>query len=305
MKGLSRIRPLNILIVLATQLLVYVAFVLPISLGDLPGIEYPPFYCYFIIALITCIVTIGGYIINDIYDIEIDKINKPDKVMLNPVFWNQVYKVLFVIGLILVLFLSYQLSNIFYTPIYILAWLILQQYSKRWKCKVLIGNVVVALLSSLSVLTVLAPAFSIYLTYEEETFKLFFTPLIYYTLMAFMISLLREMVKDIEDVEGDKKNACKTLAVQAGIVKSKVYTQFLQLTTIVFSLMFAYVFFDMRRHIWVGFIFFLILLLVYQMYKLNVGQDPKDFRSVQKFYKLLMVIGILVFLVEPYFGVGI
>ncbi len=305
MKGLARIRPVNIIIVLATQLLVYLAFVLPISLGDAQGVEYPAFKYYFIISIITCIVTIGGYVINDIYDVEIDKVNKPHRAIKNLVLWAWIYKILFVVGLALVSYVSYHLSNIYYTPVYIVSWLVLNQYSKRWKCTVLIGNIVVALMSSLAVLIVLAPAFSIYLSYEEETFNRFFIPVIYYTLMAFMISLLREIVKDMEDLDGDKLAGCKTLVVQAGIVKAKVFTQFFHIATIVCSMIFAYIFFAMGRFVWVGFILVLLLILAYQMFKLKEGRGPNEFRKIQKLYKLIMGLGILVFLIEPYFSVGI
>ena len=161
MKWLNRIRPVNLLIILATQLLVYLLYVLPISIGDIFEQDYPSFQYYLIIAIITCIVTSGGYIINDIFDSEIDKMNKPDKAMLEVGRWMLVYKVLFVMGLCLVFYVSYKLENLYFTPIYLLTWFTLYQYSKRLKCTPLIGNVVVAFLSSAAVLIVMAPAFHI------------------------------------------------------------------------------------------------------------------------------------------------
>lgn len=300
MKWLARIRPLNIIIVLATQLLVYLFFILPIAIGDAASAEYPPFHYYLVIAIITCIVTVGGYIINDIYDIEIDRVNKPLKVMLKPKSWVIVYKILFLIGLALVVYLSVQLSNIFYTPIYLISWVLLNVYSKKLKCLPLIGNVVVALMSACAVVAIIAPAFSIYMTFDEESLRLIFLPMIYYTIMAFMLTLVREIVKDLEDIEGDKLQGCRTLAVASGVTKTKVFTQFFHSVIIFFSMAFMYIFYGIERHIWVGFIALLILLLLWQAYRLSVGRGPKDFRKIQRLYKLMMVAGIIVFLLEPY-----
>ncbi len=299
MRWLARIRPVNMVIIVLTQLLVYVAYVLPISIGD-PLQNYPPFIYYLLITLITCIVVAGGYIINDIFDIEIDKINKPHSVLQQPKKWMFVYKSLFIMGLILVVYVSFRLNELLFTPIYILTWLVLLHYSKRWKCKPLIGNVVVALLSSAAVLIVLAPGFSIYITYETEHFKDLFLPVIYYTAMAFMLSLMREIVKDMEDVEGDRTLHCRTLVVSAGLTKTKVLVHFFHLVTILFSLGFAYVLWEAGRIYWVGFIGLLSIVLFWQMLRINKGGAPKDFKSIQKMYKVLMVIGILFFLIEPY-----
>lgn len=302
MKWLERIRPLNLLIVLATQLLVYLFYVLPISIGDILHTDYPPFKYYLIIAIITCIVTAAGYIINDIFDSEIDKVNKPSKALYDVKTWMTVYKVLFVIGLSLVVYVSFQLKSWFFTPVYILTWVLLYQYSRYLKCKPLIGNVLVALLSSAAVLIVMAPAFHIYVMFEEDQYYLIFLPVYYYTIMAFMLSLLREIVKDMEDLEGDKSQNCRTIAVQAGIIKTKLIVQFFTFCTIFFSAGFAYIFFENNRMIWVCFIGVLILLLFFQAYRLKKEGGPKAFRSIQKFYKLIMVLGILCFLLEPYLG---
>ena len=300
MKWLKRIRPTNLLIIIATQLLVYLFYALPISIGDIFNSDYPSFKYYVVIAFITCIVTSGGYIINDIFDSEIDKINKPSRALYNVKEWKRVYKALFIIGLVLVFYVSYQLENLYFTPIYILTWFVLFQYSKNLKCKPLIGNVIVAFLSSASVLLVIAPALHIYLRFDEEQFNLIFLPIYYYTLMAFMLSLLREIVKDMEDVEGDKSQNCRTMAVQAGMNRTKYVVQFFTLCTILFSAGFTYIFSVNDRISWVYFIGIIILLLFFQAYRLNRGGAPKEFHSIQKFYKIMMILGILFFLVEPY-----
>ncbi len=300
MKWLHRIRPINILIILATQLLVYLFYSLPISIGDVFHTDYPSFKYYFIIAVITCIVVTAGYIINDIFDSEIDKINKPKKAISNPSRWMIVYKALFIIGLSLVVFVSYQLKVIYFTPIYLLTWFLLYQYSRRLKCMPLIGNLVVALLSSAAVLIVMAPAFHIYKTFDDQAYYFIFLPVYYYTIMAFLLSFMREVVKDMEDVNGDGSQKCQTMAVKFGLKITRTIVQGLHLITIVLSIGFAWLFLGVDRLIWVGFIGILIILLLFQMVRLNKASAQSSYRKIQKFYKLIMVMGILVFLLEPY-----
>lgn len=150
----------------------------------------------------------GGYWINDVYDFKIDKINKPERTIINA--FLSVKKVLSVYWFMhILLFLAVVLVTKKLTIILIGASILLFLYAAWLKRTSLVGNMLVAFMTAL----VLMMAGFIY------TFNL---PLIWAAIFAFEINLVREIVKDIEDIEGDLRFQLKTLPIQAGVQTARL-----------------------------------------------------------------------------------
>ncbi|MEA3495704.1 MAG: geranylgeranylglycerol-phosphate geranylgeranyltransferase [Bacteroidota bacterium] len=266
----------NLLIVVLTQLLVYKCLII-----DNSKLSY--FETEFIFLMIaTVLITAAGYLINDFYDVETDKINRPgkniidDKIGINTVLI--IYTLLNAISLFIGFKISIQLGLIFLSAIILLLF-----YSAYFKSVVLTGNIIVSMLSALTVLVVW------YYKPESNFFIIAF-----YVFFAFMTSLLREIIKDIEDVEGDSKTNVNTFAVIYGIKASKWVANIL-----LWILMLSVLFFIVLNFIsYLGFVvlfllIFVLIPLLFLMYKIRKASIKKDFTYMSKVIKLIMIAGIL------------
>ncbi|HZV71548.1 MAG TPA: UbiA family prenyltransferase [Saprospiraceae bacterium] len=174
---------------------------------------------FVLLTLITIILGAGGYVINDYYDMDIDRINKPDHVIAGK-HWplskvKLIYFFLTGFGAILSVVLALKLGLLNYLFIYPLAVTALWYYSFSLKCKPIIGNIWVALFCAGVVGVVALP--DIFLRHTQHIR----IELGYYMAFAFLSTWYREIVKDIEDKEGDERSACKTFVVRFGLNAGK------------------------------------------------------------------------------------
>lgn len=227
----------------------------------------------FILSLSTVFIAAAGYIINDYYDVKIDLINKPDRVVVGKVLKRRVamiaHTVLSVTGIGLGLLLSYKVALL-----NLACALLLWAYSNQLKRMPFIGNFVVSLLTGLSIYVV----------------SLYFDPgnklILAYSLFAFFFTFIREVVKDMEDMKGDAEFGCQTLPIVWGIRKTK---GFLFIVSLVFLLSVGYILFQI-----VGFwlLLFLIVPLAVLFYKLRSADTTSHYRYLSGYCKLIMLLGI-------------
>lgn len=172
----------------------------------------------------------GGYVINDIFDMEIDAINKPEKQIVGKVFTekqcNLFYIVLTIIGLVCGLVASVMAhGKNFYTVFAALILLacFLYSYSNRYKKTLLVGNIIVSLSVAFAVfLPWLFQVLSMLgnqemLLENQEWMHVTLRIVLVYTAFAFLMTLIREIVKDMEDVKGDGRSHCRTIPVVWGM----------------------------------------------------------------------------------------
>ena len=181
----KRFRPINLLIVSLTQLF-FIFFVLLPRLGSTvlsSGVQIE----LYLIVLITLCITAGGYIINDIQDIEIDRINKPERVIRNPGTWIWIYRFLFLFGSFITLYVSYKHGAWWYLAVYFVAWFSLYAYSTRLKCIPLAGNLLVSLFSAAVVIAVLAPFLSEISVIDDSVQKQILRPFSFYFCLRFCL----------------------------------------------------------------------------------------------------------------------
>lgn len=229
-----------------------------------------------LLAVSTMLIAAGGYSINDYYDVKIDLINKPDRVVVGNVLSRRtvllLHTVLSFAGTALGFFLSWKLGLINFFSAFLL-WL----YSNALKRLPFVGNLVVAVLTGLSVVVV----------------NVLFSPLLanvtVYALFAFFMTLIREIIKDMEDLKGDNTFGCRTLPIVWGIRSTKL---FIYLLILVFSFVVVMIHRSITPLPVTFFIGFLLLPMGILVGWLIRADTRRDFYRLSQFSKLIMLAGI-------------
>ena len=180
---------------------------------------------FVILLIVTILIAASGYIVNDIYDYNLDQINKPERVVLGKFLKSRdaiiIYMMFNCLAIVLSIFLCMKIEQEIYILVFLLIIYCLWLYSKKLKKYKTIGNILIAFFISLSILNV--PLFSYKNILSDDRFFVFLIISIF-SVLAFLINLKREIIKDIEDIEGDKIHKVKSLPIIFGTKKSKLVT---------------------------------------------------------------------------------
>ncbi|QRR01080.1 geranylgeranylglycerol-phosphate geranylgeranyltransferase [Dyadobacter sandarakinus] len=231
----------------------------------------------FVLSLSTVCIAAAGYIINDYFDIKIDIVNKPERVVVGRYMKRRwaigAHQVLNVLGAVLGLIVSPYIFIVNVISITSL-WF----YSARYKRLPFIGNFIVSLLTGMTLLILT-------LRYPENRHLVFI-----YAIFSFFISLVREIVKDMEDIRGDEAHGCRTLPIIWGLRRTKT---FLYVVIAVFII----TLFVMARALDNGplvLLFFLLLIPVgVLVLRLSQADTRRDFHQISGLCKVVMLLGLL------------
>ena len=262
----------------------------------------------FIILASVCIAGAGN-IINDYFDVNIDVINKPNKVIINQfinrrwaIFWHLI---LSAIGIGLSFHVAIKINFIWIGILNSFAVLLLFIYSASLKKKFIIGNLIISLLTAWVIIVLMLPEYFELIKYRifslENYYKIFRLGILYAT-FSFIISLIREVIKDIEDVDGDRQNGCKTMPIVLGINSTKVFIS-VWLIVIIALLVIAQAY-VVSFGWWWSIIYafaFLIWPLVSIQKKLFKANSNNDYAELSKKVKWIMLFGILSMLFFAYY----
>ncbi len=218
------IRLPNLLIVALTQYLLYLRVVLPVlyHYGVTPALHERQFL---LLVIITLMISAGGYIVNDIVDLRIDLVNKPDRVIVGrhishaTAYW--LYSCLNLTGFIFAMYLAFVVERVVLLSLFPAAVVGLLWYSVYLKKRPLAGNVLVALYcAGVAALVWLAeqPALA---QLPPEAARSTARLLGFYAVFAFLSTLFREIVKDLEDAHGDALGGARTAPVAWGTLTAK------------------------------------------------------------------------------------
>jgi 4-hydroxybenzoate polyprenyltransferase len=231
----------------------------------------------FLLSSSTILIAAAGYIINDYYDVKIDYINKPDRVVVGKVLKRRVVMAVHTLFNLLGIFIAFGLSpEVGLLTLLAAVWLWL--YSNLLKRLPFVGNFSVAVLTGLSV-------FVVALYYKVNT-DLIYT----YAFFAFMLSLVRELVKDMEDLRGDAAFGCKTLPIVWGIRRTK-WVQYVLLAGL--SLLLIGMAGKVEQPLLKSVFFLLILPIVLFTARLAVADSRSEFAWLSSFCKWIMLAGVL------------
>ncbi len=231
----------------------------------------------FLITLSTVLVAAAGYIINDYFDIKIDLINKPERVIIGRYLKRRVamgaHQVLSVIGCFLGLFVSKWIFLIS-----VLSVTLLWFYASYFKKRPFIGNLIVSLLTALSLIIL-----AVYYPQNRDL-------VILYALFAFGITMIREIIKDMEDVRGDVSHGCRTLPIIWGIPRTKLFL-YLLIGLFIPTLFMAAHWLHNER---LGWMFAgLALLTGWLVYRLIYADTKREFGALSSLCKLITLIGMV------------
>jgi len=297
---LRLIRYPNLIYIALTQFLLQYCVVAPVLEynGEGPSLSWPSF---FLLSLSTVLIAAAGNIINDYFDINIDIINKPEKMVLDKIInrrWAMAWHTIFnMAGVSIGFIVAWQSGHIYLGFTQVICSLILWFYSTSFKRQILIGNVLISLLTALAVVVVGFYEKQIYESFEaimSPTGRKLIQVIGVYALFAFVISLVREIVKDLEDMIGDAKDGCRTIPIVWGVEAAKRICYMLLL-----ALQILIVLVEIRIGFigWWPAIIYLVLFVqapAYYIYTLlKKAHLPEHYHRVSSLVKWLMLTGIL------------
>jgi 4-hydroxybenzoate polyprenyltransferase len=266
-------RPVNLLIIAFAQLMT-AYFLVETTRKGLPVLQ--DFNLYLII-LSTVILAASGYLINDYYDVKIDYVNKPGEVIIGKGIKRRaaifLHSLLNFSGVAIGFIVSPRIAVINFIATFLL-WL----YSNLLKRLPFIGNLVVALLTGSSIWIIGY--------YYQQNELIVLT----YAIFAFFINLIREILKDIEDRQGDRKHGCRTLPIVIGFRNTKLV---IFLIALVFVCAILIVTFKINNILLFYYFGGLSLLFMVFLYKIYMADRKAHFTQLSYLSKMLMFTGIL------------
>lgn len=300
------LRPVNLLIIALTQYLVLFFIIKPFMSAAYCQLQMSHLdFALFVFSNV--LLAAAGYAINDYFDTDVDEKNKAGKnVLVKKIKRKHAYLmniIMNTIACIIGFYCAYKVGYIMLGFFYVVIALALYYYSLRYKRQFLTGNIVVALLAAYSVLSVWLFQFFAVLFSARTGDPLSFinsadarSKITYFVfglaLFALLITLIREIIKDIEDAEGDEACGCNTLAVKKGIPFAKKSVMWLSIFTMLmlaaaqFCLYAAYTTLSMYLCV-------IQVLLIYLIVKLLSSHQKSEYHFLSIFVKIIMIAGIL------------
>lgn len=260
---------------------------------------------FFILVLSTLCIAAAGNVINDIYDLETDKVNKPSKVIVGNTVSEKmtfnIFIVLNVIGVGIGYYLSYLVGKNGFFAIFIIISALLYIYASYLKQMLLIGNIVISVLVALSIVIVglfdLLPAVT---AQNQSTQLVVFKIVMDYAIFAFLINLVRELAKDIEDIDGDYKAKMNTLPIAIGRERAGKVLFVASLIPLLSVVYYMITHLYKQQVAIVYFLVFIVAPLIYVVIKAFNAETKKDVHHISNVLKLVMLFGILSLLLFKY-----
>lgn len=302
MNFLRLIRWPNLLIIAATMFLVRYSIVWP-GLSPFGPEAITPMPLFILLVGAFMLIAAAGYIINDLCDTDVDSINKPDKMLIGKTISfrnaNSLYLILNGFVVLIAVFLGFKLQSWRLTLILLMMIGLLYFYSRRYKRMNLIGNIVVAVASSMSLIIVWLTDF-FYLSKREGLFEeasvsfpAITALLMAYTMFSFLTSMIREMVKDVEDIEGDTRYGCQTFPVVAGVGAARIFLLIMSGILLVLMSLWQYNLYLKTFYTAAIVLFSSDCLAVYLIILLARAKEKQQFHYISGVVKLLMVSGLI------------
>ena len=299
---LTLVRVRNLFFIALTQFLFYFCIVRPqlaIHKGAVSSLGLTELA---ILMLASVLIAAGGYVINDYFDRDIDSVNRPQTAVLGTrigrrwgIFWHMA---LSLSGMSLSLLLSLRTGNWLVFLFNSLAVLLLWVYSTSFKKEALIGNIVISLLTAWVVLVMYVTEVGMNLAGIRGAQRSYIMAIyrigILYGAFAFMASVIREVIKDLEDMPGDARYGCRTMPIVWGVRASKVFVS-VWMIVLFFALLALAVYSIMLQ--WRLFALFIggaVMWPLARSFKLLVDASAtEDFTRLSRMVRWVMFNGIL------------
>lgn len=295
---LRLIRWPNLLIVAASQVLIRQCVLMPL-LKQVDMEPQLPVNLFIILVIATVLITAGGYAINDYFDRKMDRVNKPQSLIVGRLIYPRhamAYHLFFSItGVILGSWVAFRSDQLFLSLVFFMVSGLLWFYSTTYKRELLLGNILVALMTALvPFLVILFELPLLARTYGYEA-KVLTGSLLKWTLgfslFAFLLNFIREIVKDAEDFEGDQAYGKRTVPVIWGMRTARWLSFIIVLMTIALLLVAWFVFVPDTATLFY-FLITLIAPLVVVVILLFRSENQNDWRLTSTLLKVIMLAGL-------------
>lgn len=305
MYWLRLIRWQNLIIVALTQLLIWLCVIRPVQAMSNAAPLLTPLH-FLLLMLSTVFIAAAGYIINDYFDIRIDAINRPQKMVLEQRVPRRVgiilHNLLNGLALLMVFFVLRRGGSYWWILWQLACIILLWFYSTHFKRRFVIGNVVVALLTALTivVLAVYEPILNPYFSassfiknLEGDRLPNPIWLLSVYAFFAFILTWMREIVKDMEDFKGDEADGCVTMPIQWGLQRASFFTMALGVLALIPLVIVSIALLWQQDWALGGYtIAAIIVPLVWLVITLPKKATTAHYANMSRWLKIIMVSGI-------------
>lgn len=287
-----------------TQVLMSIAIIAPILSTN--GLDpCTPTLSLVLIILGTALITMGGYVINDYFDTRIDEINKPHRVLIGKAISRhkamQLHQFLTIVGVLCGLFVSWQTRSITVAMVFLFIPGLLWFYSTSYKRLFFVGNLVIGSITAFVPLIIaLVENQFLMQNYGVSVIEYGIVADIYkwvgfFAIFAFTLTVLREMVKDLEDEKGDREMECRTVPIVIGQLWAKVLIATFSILLILGVL---YIIYGLRSFadnaLLTNFLLYGVCApLLFFIITLFRAHTPKEYALSQNLLKVIMLIGVL------------
>lgn len=305
---LSLVRFPNLLIIAFTQYAMRYLLMEPLLPSDTFVLQFGDIQ-FALLVFSTMLIAAAGYIINDYFDTRADLINKPSRVVVGVAISRKeamiLHLILNLMGVGIGIYLAFYVGLPALSLVFMLSTGLLWFYSTNYKKQFLVGNLTVAFLTALVPMMVVL--FEIPMLNKEygevmirfnADFNYLFAWVSAFSFFAFMTTLIREIIKDAEDLEGDNAYGMKTVPIVLGAFWTKMLVVVLIAVTLftLLFLLFKYIFFSSDPVDYISLVYFSLLLLlplILLAIQVMAARDKRAYHRASTLIKLVMLSGIL------------
>lgn len=261
-----------------------------------------PWYDFLILVIATLFITAGGYVINDYFDIKTDLINRGEVIVGTRIPRRQAMKwhnILNIAGVAAGFYISWKSGYFWMGILFLIVSGLLYFYSASYKRQFLIGNLVVAVLTAMVPMLVVFyewPALYRYYAVNAVTapnLGIIFSWVGGFALFAFLTTLIREIIKDIEDFEGDMAYGRNTIPIVTGILMAKIISIALIVITVALLYLIWHFFFLNDKITLIYISITVVLPLFYVIYQLITSSDRRQLHSASRLMKIIQFAGVI------------
>tara|TARA_R110000751_G_scaffold102701_1_gene197424 strand:- start:35888 stop:36802 length:915 start_codon:yes stop_codon:yes gene_type:complete len=254
-------------------------------------------FSFALLVIATICIAAAGNIINDIYDVEIDKVNKPNKVVIGKRISernaNRLFVLFNIVGVAIGFYLANSIGKPSFAALFIVFSALLYLYASYLKGILLIGNLLVSALVAMSLIIVaLFDLFPAITPQNQATQSAVFKIVLQYALFALFINFIREIIKDLQDINGDKKGGMNTLPIALGRKRTISIVFLLGVFMTLGVVFYMYENLYNQQTLLLYFLFAIVAPLLYFCIKSWEADSPKEYGFLSKLLKIIMFLGI-------------
>lgn len=298
------VRPINLLVLALTLLLFRYCFIDVEAYRMYDFMPYLKASSFYILLITTILIAASGYVINDIFDVDTDQVNKPEKLIVGKHISDSkafnFYMILTGLGVIGSFVLVFTTKQMKISMIPLMVSVLLYLYASNLKKIALVGNIVISICATLPI--IFLALYDLRINDFDTAVIVLFTQgiglaaLVYGT-FAFLTTMTREIIKDVQDIKGDDVIDAKTFPILMGINASKILIVFFQLIILSFLLLISYYFLAAKvSTAFYGVTLLLTLPLLIQIGLVLWAKQPSQFKWASLVGKIHMLLGILTML---------